>query len=85
MPNLKSSGKAGGQTRPGGQTRQGGYHTDRQIKKTMQPAYARDDLDEAFAGNENQGPAANKKISDPHSTALKSRKTPESRTRTPRR
>lgn len=60
-----------------------GQHTRSDIKKTSRPALARDDLREAFAGDENKGPAKDKKASDSHSTNVKSRITEKSKTRTP--
>ena len=49
MPNVK-----GGNTRGVGQSHQSGYHTKEQIKQTMNPEHARDDLKGAFAGKENE-------------------------------
>ncbi len=59
-----------------------GQHTKADINKVMRPAKARDNIKAAFAGNENKGPAGNKKTSS-HSTNVKSRSTEKSKTRTP--
>jgi hypothetical protein len=69
--------------RGGDQTRQGGYHTDTQIKKSTKPAYARNEISEAFAGEENRGPIDHKKSTGQHDTALKSRKLMRSSSKTP--
>lgn len=53
------------------------------IRKTSAKAMARDDLKEAFAGDENKGPSFDEKQSFQHSTNLKSRKTKESKLKTP--
>lgn len=68
-----------------GQSNQQGYQTSAQIKKTHKPDYARDDISQAFAGDENDGPAGDQKADHHHSTSVKSRKTEESKTRTPKR
>lgn len=58
------------------------YQNRADLKKTLRPALPRDDLREAFAGNENNGPVGEDK-SQQHSTSVKSRITKKSRTRTP--
>lgn len=60
-----------------------GQHNRGDIGKTSPQAMARDDLREAFAGDENKGPAKNKKTSTSGSTNVKSRQTEKSKTRTP--
>jgi hypothetical protein len=69
----------------GPQSNQGGYHTSAQIKKTHKPEYARDDINQAFAGEENNGPFSDTKTDHSRSTHVKSRKTEASKTRTPMR
>lgn len=54
-------------------------HTNDVIRKIQGPAFARDNLRGAFAGKENM----NKK-NDLHSTHVKSRKTLQSREKTPK-
>jgi hypothetical protein len=70
----------GGNTRGVGHSKQAGYHDSAQIKKTMKPVYARDDLDGAFAGEENEAKFSREK----HSTNVKSRKTKHSKEKTPK-
>lgn len=69
--------------RGGHQTPRRGYQTATEIKKTHNPAMARDDLSEAFAGYENEGPFGDKKADSLRSTNVKSRKTAKSKTKTP--
>lgn len=76
MPTVRSGG---------GQTRRAGYHNSGDIKKTMKPVYARDDINQAFAGEENNGPMGHQKDDVEHSTNIKSRKTKKSKERTPLR
>lgn len=63
-----------------GQSKQAGYHDRDQIKKTMRPEHARDDLQGAFAGDENETPQSGEK----HSTNVKSRETEHSKQKTPK-
>lgn len=70
----------GGNTRGVGQSHQAGYHDSSQIKKTQKEDYARDDLDGAFAGEENEGKFSREK----HSTNVKSRKSKHSADKTPK-
>lgn len=54
------------------------------MRKESLPARARDDLKLAFAGDQNRGPARKKKKNsgqNDHSTKVKSRMTPKSRSR----
>lgn len=67
----------------GGQTPQGGYQTEKQMKETHPKDRPRDDLREAFAGDENEGPTGHHKSEDRHSTKLRSRKTEASKQKTP--
>lgn len=63
MPNVNS----------GNQVRRSGQHTRSDINKVQRPAKARDDLKASFAGEENKGPAKDKKEHSLHSTNVKSR------------
>ena len=65
MPNVNSQN----------QVKRNGHHTKADINKTSRPAKARDDLKLDFAGNENKGPAKDKKKNNLHSTNVKSRST----------
>ena len=69
--------------RGGGQITRQGYQTRDDIEKTHSTEKARDDLNEAFAGDENEFLGKNAKDSQKHSTHLKSRKTKKSREKTP--
>ncbi|MBY0316029.1 MAG: hypothetical protein K2Q26_10940 [Bdellovibrionales bacterium] len=57
--------------------------TKQELKKSSMPARARDNLAQAFAGNENKGPSGVKLNS--HSTNTKSRTTRQSKERDPKR
>lgn len=59
----------GGNTRGVGQSHQAGYHDKDQMKRSEKHAFPRDDLDGAFAGEENEGKFSREK----HSTNVKSR------------
>lgn len=72
MPNVRGRNRV----------KRNGYHTRAEINKTTRPALARDDLSEAFAGDENLG---KKKDNSLHSTNVKSRRTKYSKYRTPKR
>ena len=74
MPTVK-----GGNARSNGQSKHSGSHSKEQIKQTMAPEFARDDLKGAFAGKENE-----KSIGEKHSTNLKSRITRASKSKTPK-
>lgn len=76
MPTVRGKG--------GGQVPHQGQHTDTEIKKMMHAAYPRDDINEAYAGEENSGPYSNEKEDHRHSRHKKSRKTKDP-TRTPLR
>jgi hypothetical protein len=52
------------------------------VLRTMRAARPRDDLREAFAGNENKGPSGSK-VNQGHSTNVKSRRTRASSKKTP--
>lgn len=52
------------------------------ILKAMRPAFPRDDISEAFAGSENNGPTDSVK-SQKHSTNVKSRQNEKSKHKTP--
>ncbi len=71
--------------RPGHQVSRGGYHTKGEIIKTQRPAFPRDDIKQAYAGEENEGPFSDSKTDHSHSTNVKSRVTEKSKTRTPMR
>lgn len=58
-------------------------HTRGELKKFAQPAAARDNLSQAFAGRENRGPSGVKLNSK--STNVKSRDSIQSREKTPKR
>ena len=73
--------RGGGQNQPV----RAGYHNSGDIKKTQKPEYARDDINQAFAGDENDGPFSDSKTEHDGSTHLKSRKTEKSKERTPMR
>lgn len=75
MPNVKG----------GSQVNRAGYHNSGDFKKTHKPEYARDDINQAFAGDENAGPFGDSKEDSAHSTNVKSRKTEKSKDRTPER
>lgn len=62
-----------------------GYHTSKDIDKTNAGKRPRDEMIEAFAGDENEGPFRNRKENHRHSTNVKSRKTEESKHRVPKR
>lgn len=66
-----------------GQTNQAGYHTRAQIEKVTGPTKPRDEIVEAYAGDENDGPFGDPKASQKKSTNLKSRKTEKSKRRVP--
>lgn len=66
-----------------GQIRAKSEQTRGELKKNARPSFARDNLSEAFAGNENKGPSGVKLKS--HSTNVKSRKTKQSKEKTPKR
>jgi hypothetical protein len=68
-----------------GQTNQRSYQTLDQIERTHRPSFARDDISQAYAGDENSGPFGDQKASTEHSTNVKSRKTAKSREKTPKR
>ncbi len=72
--------------RGGGQVTRGGYHNSGDIKKTHKPEYARDDINQAYAGDQNnasQGIEGG--VDSKHATNLKARKTKKSKDRTPMR
>lgn len=71
--------------RGGGRVTQGGYQTKEEIDKTHMPSKARDDLKQAFAGEENETAEKDPKSTRMHSTNVKSRKTRQSREKTPKR
>ncbi len=62
---------------------QKGVHTKTQISTLQPQSLARDDLDNAFAGKENEGPHKDSRDTNQHSTNVKSRKTKKSKSRTP--
>ncbi len=66
-----------------GHSPQSGYQTRDQIKQSHGKGIPRDDLREAFAGDENKGPASNEKDDVLRSTHVKSRKTEKSKEKTP--
>jgi hypothetical protein len=69
--------------RGGGQGPKSGYHTKEEIKRDEMPARARDDVDNAYAGDENEGLRKNRGDTVHHSTNVKGRKTEKSKHRTP--
>lgn len=58
-------------------------HSKSEISKMHAPARARDQISQAFAGNENESSKKNPKATQQHSTSVKSRKTKKSSARTP--
>lgn len=60
-----------------------GSYTRREIKNVARPGLARDDIDHAYAGDKNKGPAANEKLSDKKDTSVKGRKIGKDSGRTP--
>ena len=82
MPNLGHSGKSGNRTAPkNSQVGKNNSHTRGEINKMHAPDHARDDLSEAFAGDENHA----KHGGATHSTNVKSRVTEHSKDKTPKR
>jgi hypothetical protein len=77
MPTVRRKGNTA-EPHPGGKS-----NTD--MLRDSHHERARDDLDEAFSGEENRGPARNEKTSTAHSSHVKTRKTVKSKDRTPRR
>jgi len=67
------------------QIQRAGARTRNQILKVQRPALARDDLREAFAGDENEFARKPKDATRLHSTNVKSRKRRASREKTPKR
>lgn len=59
------------------------FQTKQAINKVARDAKARDNISNAFAGNENNGPKRSN--NHKHSTNVKSRKTDASRGKTPKR
>ena len=59
------------------QVKRNGHHTRAEVKQTAGPAMARDDLREAFAGDQNN--------SNTDGTHVKSRKSKASKLKTPKR
>ena len=59
-----------------------GQFSKADLNKTMRPAFARDNLNEAFAGSENNGAAGTMK-SQKHSPNVKSRQSKQSKMKTP--
>lgn len=71
--------------RGGGQVNRGGYHNQQDMEKTERPAFARDDISSAYAGDENAEKWERESDKKGHSSYVKSRKTEKSKTRTPER
>lgn len=71
--------------RGGGQVNRGGYHNQRDMEKTERPAFARDDISNAYAGDENAEKYEVGGNDVSHSTSVKGRKTEKSKERTPKR
>lgn len=63
------------------QIKRRGEHNKADVKRTLRPSFARDDLTGAFAGEENIKDGTGQK--ERHSTNVKSRKSVKSKTRTP--
>lgn len=59
-----------------------GQFSKADLNKTMRPAFARDNLNEAFAGSENNGVSGTIKTQK-HSTNVKSRQSKHSKMKTP--
>lgn len=70
---------------PSPQVNRSGQRNRKDIKRVMNQAIPRDDLKNAFAGHENNGPAHMGGKSVLHSTNVKSRQTKASRFKTPKR
>ncbi len=75
MPHVRSSGRV----------KKSGQRNQQDIKKVMLQAIPRDDLDNAFAGRENNGPTQMGTKSQLHSTNVKSRTSKASKFKTPKR
>ena len=75
MPNVKG----------GSQVNRSGYHSDGDIKKSERDARPRDDLSNAYAGEENRGPFNEDEKDSSKSTNVKGRVTEKSKERTPER
>lgn len=71
-------------SRPG-QVNRSGQRNQTDIKRVMSPSIPRDDLGNAFAGHENNGPASKGTKSHAHSTNVKSRSSKASQFKTPKR
>jgi hypothetical protein len=75
MPNVKS----------GSQVNRSSSHNKSDIDRTSREASARDDLSNAYAGEENRGPYSDEEKDSSKSTNVKARVTEKSKERTPER
>lgn len=69
----------------GSQVNRAGYHSKSDMVKTERDAFARDDLSNAYAGEENRGPFNEEEKDSSKSTNVKGRVTEKSKERTPER